>query len=142
MGVIYRLRDSKNRFYIGSTTNLERTLYFHRYNSNYCCSKKLCDDWTCDILEHTDKVRVDLLWLERKYFDAHYGHPLFVNEHRPFATEEEIKAYYEQNNNYEQNKAYSSEKIECDCGAFIRRDYKTKHLKTNKHLKLTQNKNI
>jgi len=96
MSVIYRLTDGNNHFYIGSTTNLKRRLYFHRYNSNTCYSKKLCDDWTCDILEHTDKVGDDLLWLERKYFDSHYGSPLFVNEIRPIATKEEIKEYYQQ----------------------------------------------
>jgi len=96
MSVIYRLTDGNNHFYIGSTTNLQHRLIRHRSSHNRCCSKKLCDDWTCDILEHTNKVGSELLWLERKYFDAHYGSPLFVNEQRPIATKEELKEYQQQ----------------------------------------------
>jgi len=106
MSVIYRLTDSNNHFYIGSTTNLQNRLKHHRSSHNKCSSKKLCDDWSCDILEHTDKVGDDLLWLERRYFDSHYGSPLFVNEQKPIRTKEELKEYKQQHYQqyYEQNK--------------------------------------
>jgi len=117
MSVIYRLTDSNNQFYIGSTTNLKQRLLLHRNSLNECSSKKLCDGWTCDILEHTDKVGHDLLWLERKYFDVHYGNPLFVNTMKPLITDEERRhkrreinnAYYHRNSvklNSPQRQAY------------------------------------
>jgi len=169
MSVIYRITDSNNNFYIGSTSNLKQRLRDHRRKDNHISSKILCDDWTCDILEHTDKVGHDLLWLERKYFDAHYGNPLFVNKQKPIITDEERilkrreinnaswhrnyhrnKAYYEENKAYyakkckeyyDKYKAYKGQKLHCECGAVVRRDYMTKHLKTKKHFKLIQSKN-
>jgi len=152
MSVIYRLTDSNNHFYIGSTSNLKQRLPQHRNSRhNASFSRNLCDDWRCDILEHTDKVGHDLLWLERKYFDTHYGNPLFVNKQRPIITEEELKAYLQQyrdqnkdkmkaynqqyrEQNKDKHKVYKGQKLHCECGAVVRRDYMTKHLRTNKHL--------
>ena len=45
--------------------------------------------------------------------------------------------YYK--NNEEAIKAYKSEKIVCDCGCDIRRDYLARHKKSKKHLDLVQN---
>jgi len=108
MSVIYRLTDSEGRFYIGSTTDLNQRLFNHKDPNNSCRSKRLLDDWTCDILEETDKVGDDLLWLERKYFDVHYGNPQFVNKQRPIRTQEEkeelhrlnSRRYYKENDQY------------------------------------------
>lgn len=93
MSVIYRLTDSEGRFYIGSTTNLYQRLIKHKNKTgeNTSRSKKLCDDWTCDILEETDKVGDELLWLERKYYEKHKGNSKFVNRNVPIRTKEEIE---------------------------------------------------
>jgi len=46
---------------------------------------------------------------------------------------EREKKYREENK--EKIDKYRKEKIKCECGAIIRRDSYSKHLKTNKHLK-------
>jgi len=241
MSVIYKISDVMGYFYIGSTTNLKQRIRSHKSDQCSCAFCKHHGVWNVEILEHTDKIGNDLLWMERNYYDINKSNPLFTNRKRPIATKEEIKelkqqhyeqnkeefkqrskehyqqykedlkqrskdyyqehkeeqkakvkayreqnsdkikardkayreqnkdkikaykqqnsdkikardkAYYEQNKDKikayqqqyrEQNKAYLSEKIECECGAVIRRDYKREHLKTKKHLKLIQNKNI
>ncbi len=159
-GKIYKLVcDETNLTYIGSTTqSLSKRLCEHNYDlkknrlktiSNMIEPKiYLVEDYPCE--------RKEQLNMRERHFIENME---CINKNKPCRTIKEhyldnkekickrTKEHYKNNKekhneltrkNYEKNKdkvlERQNQKITCECGEIIRRGYKSKHIKTKKHL--------
>jgi len=138
MSVIYKLYSNEAHItecYIGSTTDIKNRMRVHKHYSKVLNNKLYkymrnfeWHNFTYDILETiNDITRTDLIKLERKHHDLIKPS---LNNNTPARPYNE---YYAANK--DKIKQMVSKKIHCDCGANIRSDYMSKHLKTKRHNK-------
>lgn len=109
MGVIYLLTNDKNQGYIGKTiTSINRRLSVHKSKGNKSNSRKLGDNFKCEILWEGDNDYLDDY--EQYHYDLFkymYG-DLLVNKNRPLNT---LKEYAQENKDKinERSKIYYQE---------------------------------
>lgn len=144
-GKIYKIVcNIKSETYYGSTIQtLRKRLIQHKTNKKInCVSRNIIDrgDYKMELIkDYPCNSRYELEEEEKKYIIENEC----INVKIPHRTQKEykednkdkikqqMKEYYENNNK-------TAEKITCECGAVIRRDSLTKHIKSFKHEKLTQ----
>ena len=132
-GKIYKVVCSEsNRVYIGSTTQrLSARIYKHKHKSNQCMTKSfiepkiyLIEDYPCDRKEQ-------LLMRERHFFEllecVNKCSPLKDKEKSILRHRVTSMIIYEKNR--EKILARNKEKIVCDCGKTMTRNYLSKHKK-------------
>ena len=166
IGYIYKIYDNTNgNVYYGSTNrNISQRINEHKYQYNkflkgeraHCKSYEILknNDYCYYIVEEVKyENKWELLSKERFYIENN----ICVNKYRPIINKEEkIQKQKENNSEYYKNnkeklkteaKKYRDdnsdkmkEKIECECGKIISREYFRKHIKTKFHIKFIENK--
>lgn len=145
-GKIYKIVcNIKSETYYGSTIQtLRKRLIQHKTNKKIkCVSRNIIDrgDYKMELIkDYPCNSRYELEEEEKKYIIENEC----INVKIPHRTQKEykednkdkIKQYW--NDVKEEYNNKKAEKITCECGAVIRRDSLTKHIKSFKHEKLTQ----
>mmetsp|Transcript_43681 Transcript_43681/g.56018 ORF Transcript_43681/g.56018 Transcript_43681/m.56018 type:complete len:166 (-) Transcript_43681:19-516(-) len=154
--IIYKLQhiEDESLLYVGSTTDFTRRKSKHKYdctnlNSNNYNQKKnqmirLNGGWEMfQMIEIEKYYCVDNREAEAR--EDYWIRQLKTNMNSN-------RAHYSCNNKIEYNKQYYNdnkitintkkyEKVTCECGCMIRRDYLSKHCKSKKHIQLMEQKN-
>jgi len=153
--------DCPDKFYIGSSSNLEERMRLHESNchnpNSYEYHKKAYqsirenggwDNWDYIII-HSEKnlTESEAKQHEQGFMDswgatlnsksAFSNRKAYLKKYRE-ENRERIKEYYQ--NNREELLAQRKEKITCECGSIINRGDITKHRKTIKHQTFINNK--
>jgi len=158
---VYKLFNPDcSEFYIGSTTNIEKRMYMHKFKCNnvhsrgyhykvyeYIRSNGGYDSWRFEILEHIlNSINIkELHGIERKYIEQLKPS---LNVQKPNRT----KAQWHQDNResllsnkaqyYQDNKesinTKQKQKFECACGGKYTTSHKARHMKSNKHKSFIQ----
>tara|TARA_R110000765_G_C18572470_1_gene565248 strand:+ start:37 stop:543 length:507 start_codon:yes stop_codon:yes gene_type:complete len=158
IGMIYKLTDNSDKVYYGFTINpLKKRLSKHKGISNSCSSKMMDKDtMKIECLEQyyfdTDVDYKPFLKKREGYYIRNFE---CINKQIPDRTKKEYKEIHIINDKekYEKNKEQillqkkqyyekikeqislkRKEKFTCECGSFIRKSDKTRHLKSKKHI--------
>ena len=144
--------DLPNFVYVGSTMSYVNRKYSHKSDCNNENGKKYnlkiyqtiranggWENWRM-VCIHQQEVnnKREAEQIEEQYRVELNGN---MNTKRAFTTPEQMKEYHKDYDKeyYEKNKGSIKEKITCECGCEIRRDYLSKHKLSQKHIKLMQN---
>ena len=136
-GKIYKvICSATGRVYIGSTTvTLSRRMTSHRAPNNRCMTKDFIDGKIFLIEDYPCERKEQLLSRERFFIESMEC----VNKCRPIITNEETieskKEYYQKHKDQLNEK--KREKISCECGSNYSRSGKSRHFKTEKHIKFS-----
>lgn len=153
--------DPTAKIYIGSTVKtlkarLKKHIYDYHYpkTKSFCMTKQMFDiygDNNCEIQlieEYPCKTRQDLLKRETHHI-TQIGFDKLFNKCKSFSTEEELKQYmidyYNKHldtikeyktqyhiNNYAEISQKRSQKIQCECGAFVSKRNISSHKRKSK----------
>ena len=150
-GKIYKIISNQtNDVYYGSTLEIKLTnrLSKHRQNYRSWLNGKYAHVTSSEIVKYEDakiilvenypcNTKYELLAREQFYIDNN----ICVNKQktiRASSNNEYYKQYYADNKEIIQER--KNQNIKCDCGSSVRKDHKSKHLKTNKHIKYLETK--
>lgn len=161
-GLIYLIKhktcDTK-KVYVGSTNNFKRRISKHRHDCNneknkvynynlykYIRENGGFNEYEFIILEcYVCNFKYELYYREDDYIQMYDNN---LNTFRAYLTDEEHKNKNNEINKkyYDKNKKIISQKnkekkITCECGAIVRKDSITRHLKSLKHIAFIEQKN-
>ena len=164
LGVIYLIKhktcDDK-KVYVGSTTNLKKRIKRHEEGCYYVKSKEHNFNLYKYIRENGGFYMYEIIILEcyvcNFKYELHDREDDYIqmydnnlNSKRAYLTRDENKEkikeihkkYRDKNKDKikENKKKYCDEKITCECGSIIRKDFISKHQKTLKHIHYTEKK--
>ena len=121
-GAIKRIKDEEEKY-------LLEKWYFMR---KFFGAENLCED----IMRINEEFRVRWIMQKKKeYYEKNVDKILRVNKKYREEHQEELKDKCKQYNesHREQISRRRGEKVTCECGAIVRRDYMTQHKKSEKH---------
>jgi len=140
MGSVYKITDGVLTYYGSTEQKLQDRLILHKTPSNKCSTSKMNrDNLTIELVEYVEKEQ---LKIRENYFIKNNE---CINKQAAFASKEEklaqhrvrSKKYYEANKQkcYDANDRARKRPYSCPCGSNIKFGEKTRHHKTQKHIK-------
>tara|TARA_R110000823_G_scaffold255337_1_gene377401 strand:+ start:8 stop:460 length:453 start_codon:yes stop_codon:yes gene_type:complete len=141
-GVIYKIVTG-NDIYVGSSIDYEQRVIKHKSNiyneknNNYESKlyKTIRDnDGKYEITIYEENLSMSLAELHIYEEEVRVLLGATLNSYRAHTTKEQRKEDVRLKNI--KHRAKRNERIDCECGCIVRRDYSVKHKKTAKHLKL------
>jgi len=166
--ILYKLIDPNNLVYYGITSNLQSRIALHKSPSNKSSSKQLdLENATVEtVMELKDFCFIDACKIESGYIRNNECVNQLVSYASPEEKKETNKKWQLKNKEliqakrrvrylenkerhnkqslawYEENKERVNEKFKCECGGKFTHRHRIDHLKTSKHIKWLENKNI
>tara|TARA_R110002072_G_C7542186_1_gene498382 strand:- start:11 stop:469 length:459 start_codon:yes stop_codon:yes gene_type:complete len=127
--------------YIGSTEHFKRRKNEHKSECKRNWIQPIYmfinvnggfDNWAFEILDEIEvESKEDRLKIERKFIEKY---PLNLNYEVPGRTRKEWQKTHPKKTTKEQEKIWSSQKIECECGSIVRKYDRKKHFRSQKHI--------